>query len=83
MIYAYKFMNLLPKDDRILRLFEQHAQILGRASKLFVSGLKDGYDEEQGAALRQNNKIAVVSGPYQPEDQPAITHQIRIRILAG
>ena len=43
-MYGYDFMNLLPKDDKVLRLFEQHANILGRASKLLVSGLKDGYD---------------------------------------
>lgn len=37
-------MNLLPKQDNFFYLFERHAQILCRASKLFVSGLNDGYD---------------------------------------
>jgi predicted phosphate transport protein (TIGR00153 family) len=37
-------MNLLPKDDKFLYLFERHSQILCRASKLLVSGLRDGYD---------------------------------------
>jgi predicted phosphate transport protein (TIGR00153 family) len=37
-------MNLLPKDDKFLHLFERHAQIVCRASKLLVSGLHDGYD---------------------------------------
>src|SRR5580658_9097562 len=34
-------MNLLPKDENFFYLFERHAQILCRASKLFVSGLND------------------------------------------
>jgi len=37
-------MNLLPKDERFFYLFEHHAQILCRASKLLISGLNDGYD---------------------------------------
>jgi uncharacterized protein len=37
-------MNLLPKDERFFELFERHGQILCRASKLLVAGLKDGYD---------------------------------------
>lgn len=37
-------MNLLPKDDKFLHLFERHATILCRASKLLLSGLSDGYD---------------------------------------
>jgi predicted phosphate transport protein (TIGR00153 family) len=37
-------MNLLPKDENFFYLFERHAKILGRASKLLVSGLNDGYD---------------------------------------
>ena len=50
-------------------------------SEFLLNWLKGGYDDDQGAALRQNNKICVVEGPYQPEDQEAITHQIRIRVL--
>ena len=37
-------MNFLPKDDKFFFLFERHAQILCRASKLLISGLQDGYD---------------------------------------
>ena len=37
-------MNLLPKDENFFHLFERHSQILCRASKLFISGLSDGYD---------------------------------------
>ena len=37
-------MNLLPKDENFFYLFERHSQILCRASKLFISGLSDGYD---------------------------------------
>ncbi len=37
-------MNLLPKDENFFYLFEGHAQILCRASKLLVSALSDGYD---------------------------------------
>ena len=37
-------MNLLPKDERFFELFERHGQILCRASKLLVAGLRDGYD---------------------------------------
>jgi predicted phosphate transport protein (TIGR00153 family) len=37
-------MNLLPKAENFFYLFERHAQILCRASKLLVSALGDGYD---------------------------------------
>jgi uncharacterized protein len=37
-------MNLLPKDENFFYLFELHGQILGRASKLLVSALNDGYE---------------------------------------
>lgn len=37
-------MNLLPKDEKFFELFERHAQILCRASKLLTDGLGDGYD---------------------------------------
>lgn len=37
-------MNLLPKDERFFYLFERHAQIVCRAAKLLISGLRDGYD---------------------------------------
>jgi len=37
-------VNLLPKNDRFFHLFERHGQILCRASKLLIGGLKEGYD---------------------------------------
>jgi predicted phosphate transport protein (TIGR00153 family) len=37
-------MNLLPKTENFFYLFERHAQVLCRASKLLVSALDDGYD---------------------------------------
>jgi predicted phosphate transport protein (TIGR00153 family) len=37
-------MNLLPKAENFFFLFERHAQIICRASRLLVSGLTDGYD---------------------------------------
>jgi len=37
-------MNLLPKDEKFFELFEQHARILCRASKLLMDGLNDGYE---------------------------------------
>jgi uncharacterized protein len=37
-------MNLLPKAENFFYLFERHAQIMCRASKLLVNGLNDGYD---------------------------------------
>jgi hypothetical protein len=37
-------MNLLPKAENFFYLFERHAQIMCRASKLLLSGLSDGYD---------------------------------------
>lgn len=37
-------MNLLPKNDEFFHLFDVHAQILCRASRLLIGGLKDGYD---------------------------------------
>jgi len=37
-------MNLLPKDEKFFELFQLHADILCRASKLLIAGLKGGYD---------------------------------------
>jgi hypothetical protein len=51
------------------------------AGEFLLNWVKGGYDDEQGSALRQNDKIAVLAGPYQPEDQTAITHQIKIKVL--
>jgi len=37
-------MNLLPKDEKFVQLFENHAAILCRASTLLITGLADGYE---------------------------------------
>jgi hypothetical protein len=37
-------MNLLPKNGQFFHLFERHGQILCRASRLLMGGLRDGYD---------------------------------------
>src|SRR5947209_11227220 len=37
-------MNLLPKGEKFFELFERQAQIQCRASKLLITGLKDGYE---------------------------------------
>lgn len=37
-------MNLLPRNEVFFHLFERHAQILCRASRLLTGGLTDGYD---------------------------------------
>ena len=37
-------INLLPKDEKFFELFERHAQILCRASKLLITGLSGGYE---------------------------------------
>ena len=36
-------MNLLPKDEKFFELFEKHANILCKASKLLQKGLHSGY----------------------------------------
>ena len=36
-------MNLLPKDEKFFELFEKHAIILCKASKLLQKGLHSGY----------------------------------------
>jgi uncharacterized protein len=41
-------MNLLPKDEKFFDLFENHARILCRASKLLLAGLADGYEGVRG-----------------------------------
>ena len=66
-------MNLLPKDERFFELFERHAQILCRASKLLVSGLSDGYD---GVCRIQQD----ISGIEDEGDQ--VVHEIFDRLRA-
>ncbi|HWF07342.1 MAG TPA: DUF47 family protein [Bryobacteraceae bacterium] len=76
-------MNLLPRDDKFLHLFERHAQILCRASKLLISGLRDGYDgvcriQEDIAGIEDEGDKVVHSifahmrstfiTPFDPED---------------
>jgi predicted phosphate transport protein (TIGR00153 family) len=76
-------MNLLPKDDKFLHLFERHAQILCRASKLLVSGLNDGYDgvcriqDDIGGIEDEGDKVvhsifahmrSTFITPFDPED---------------
>ena len=41
-------MNLLPKDEKFFELFESHARILCRATKLLITGLESGYDGVRG-----------------------------------
>ena len=76
-------MNLLPKDDKFLFLFERHGQILCRASRLLVSGLSDGYDGvcrihgDMGAIEDEGDKVvhsifahmrSTFITPFDPED---------------
>jgi predicted phosphate transport protein (TIGR00153 family) len=42
-------MNLLPRDEKFFDLFHQHAQILCRASKLLLAGLRGGDEQMDGA----------------------------------
>src|ERR1700684_3813885 len=80
-------MNLLPKDDKFLHLFERHAQILCRASRLLVSGLNDGYDgvcriEEDISRIEDEGDHVVYDifrllrstfiTPFDPEDVQAL-----------
>src|SRR5579862_7368370 len=76
-------MNLLPKDETFFNLFERHGQILCRASKLFVSGLNDGYDgvcriqKDIGEIEDEGDKVvhsifghlrSTFISPFDPED---------------
>jgi len=80
-------INLLPKDDKFLYLFERHAQILCRASRLFVSGLNDGYDgvcriqKDVGEIEDEGDKVvhsifahmrSTFVTPFDPEDIQAL-----------
>jgi predicted phosphate transport protein (TIGR00153 family) len=64
-------MNLLPKDEKFFVLFERHAQILGRASKLLVSGLTDGYD----GVCRIQKDISTIE-----DDGDKVVHDIMDRL---
>jgi predicted phosphate transport protein (TIGR00153 family) len=76
-------VNLLPKNDQFFHLFERHGQILCRASKLLIGGLKEGYDgvcriEKDITGLEQDgDKVvhdifkhlrATFITPFDPED---------------
>jgi uncharacterized protein len=80
-------MNLLPKDERFFNLFEQHSQILCRASKLLISSLNEGYDgvcriqkemtdlEEEGDRVVHDifgRLRATFITPFDPEDIQAL-----------
>ena len=80
-------MNLLPRDERFFELFAQHAQIVCRAARLFVSGLNDGYDGvcriEQDISKIEDDGDRVVHAifgqlrstfitPFDPEDIQAL-----------
>jgi uncharacterized protein len=80
-------MNLLPKDEKFFFLFERHAQILCRASRLLVSGLEDGYDgvcriqgdisniEDEGDKVVHeifNRLRSTFITPFDPEDIQAL-----------
>src|SRR5215472_16100626 len=76
-------MNLLPRDDKFLYLFERHGKILCRASRLLVSALNDGYDgvcriqEDMGSIEGEGDKVvhsifehmrSTFITPFDPED---------------
>jgi predicted phosphate transport protein (TIGR00153 family) len=76
-------MNFLPKDEKFFELFEKHAEILCKASKLLVSGLRSGYPgvqqiyEEMASLEDQGDHIiheifrrlrATFITPFDPED---------------
>jgi uncharacterized protein len=80
-------MNLLPKDETFFHLFERHAQILCRASKLLIGGLVDGYDgvcriqkemtlmEDEGDRVVHDifrHLRATFITPFDPEDIQAL-----------
>ncbi len=84
-------MNLLPKDEKFFYLFERHAQILCRASKLFISGLNDGYDgvcrikediskiEEEGDRVVHDifrHLRSTFITPFDPEDIQALATKL-------
>jgi predicted phosphate transport protein (TIGR00153 family) len=86
-IDCWAAMNLLPKTEDFFYLFEQHARILCRASKLLVSGLNDGYDgvcrieqdiskiEEEGDRVIHDifrHLRSTFITPFDPEDIQAL-----------
>jgi predicted phosphate transport protein (TIGR00153 family) len=84
-------MNLLPKNDTFFYLFERHTQIMCRASKLLLSGLRDGYDgvrrierdmsaiEDEGDHVVHDIFRALRSTfitPFDPEDIQALATKL-------
>ena len=84
-------MNLLPKNDKFFYLFERHTQIMCRASKLLLSGLRDGYDgvcriEKEMSAIEDegdqvvhdifHNLRATFITPFDPEDIQALAPKL-------
>lgn len=80
-------MNLLPKDEKFFHLFERHSQILCRASKLLISGLRDGYEgvcriqEDIGSIEDEGDHVvhqifdhlrSTFITPFDPEDIQAL-----------
>jgi predicted phosphate transport protein (TIGR00153 family) len=80
-------MNLLPKNDTFFHFFENHAQILCRASKLLISGLQEGYDgmcriqQEMSGIEEEGDRVvhdifrhlrATFITPFDPEDIQAL-----------
>jgi hypothetical protein len=50
-------------------------------NEFVLNWLKGGFTPEQLASLQGNESIIALVGPYQPKDEPAITHQLRIKVL--
>jgi uncharacterized protein len=84
-------MNLLPKDEKFFYLFERHAQVLCRAAKLLISGLRDGYDgvcriqEDMSAIEDEGDHVvheifarlrATFITPFDPEDIQALATKL-------
>jgi hypothetical protein len=50
-------------------------------NEFLLNWVKGGYTPEQLASLHGNEKISVLGGVYAPQDEPWITHRIRIKVL--
>jgi hypothetical protein len=48
--------------------------------EFLLNWLEGGFTPEQLSSLRGNENIVVLDEPYKP-DEPAITHQMRIKVL--
>jgi hypothetical protein len=80
-------MNLLPKDEKFFELFENHARILCRASKLLLAGIAGGYagvrgiEKEMSSIEDEGDRLvheifrrlrATFITPFDPEDIQAL-----------